>query len=182
MLLHLGGFAYLFILWPKWYENAAGLAERCLKFELMSESARQNDRRKCIPYSSHAMMAVLFGTTEMMQIELFFFNVSQQSLPTLWCSKGHPTDKIWFMLFLIYICVFVYLAYETFLNIFAISLPMQYLCALSMHSRQIFTYYMSSHSVQFLKHLKYIRLVQHQKHFKKQHQQNIKLVWPIIQS
>lgn len=111
-----------------------------------------------------------------------FFNVSQQSLPTLWCSKGHPTDKIWFMLFLIYICVFVYLAYETFLNIFAISLPMQYLCALSMHSRQIFTYYMSSHSVQFLKHLKYIRLVQHQKHFKKQHQQNIKLVWPIIQS
>lgn len=72
MLLHLGELAYLFILWPKWYENAAGLAECCLKFQLMSESARQNDRGKCIPYSSHAMMAVLFGTTEMMQIELFF--------------------------------------------------------------------------------------------------------------
>lgn len=101
-----------------------------------------------------------------------FFNVSQQSLPTLWCSKGHPTDKIWFMLFLIYICVFVYLAYEAFFNIFAIPLPMQYLCAISMYSRH--AYYMSSHSVQFLKCLKYIKLVQHQKHFKK-HQQN--LIW-----
>lgn len=53
-----------------------------------------------------------------------FFNVSQQSLPTLWCSKGHPTDKIWFMLFLIYICVFVYLAYEAFF----ISLLFPYSC------------------------------------------------------
>lgn len=80
-MLHLGAFSYLFILQPKRCGNAAGLAECCLKFELMAESARQNDRGKCIPYSSHAMMAVLFGATEMMQIELFFLMFHSSLFP-----------------------------------------------------------------------------------------------------
>lgn len=148
MLLHLCGFAYLFILWSKWYGSAAGLAECCLKVWADVRKCQAKWQGKVHPLFISCNDGCFVWSHWNDANRAIFFNVSQQSLPTLWCLKGHPTDKIWFMLFLIYICVFVYLAYEVFLKkVFTIPIPMQYLCAVSTYNRQIFVYYMSSHSV-----------------------------------
>lgn len=93
-------------------------------------------------------MAVLFGATGMMQIELFFLMFHSSLFPRSDAWKGTPQTKFDLCYFLIYICVFVYLAYEAFLfSIFMIPLAMQYLFAIKTHNRQIFIYYMNSHSV-----------------------------------